>query len=189
MEGSAYCEKGTGHVWAMTPPPTARLFFRTWRLEDWPLAMALWGDPRVSALIGGPFSEKSVRERLETELQRQERHAIQYWPLFRKADGQHVGCCGVRPHDSSAGTLEVGFQLRPEHWGLGFATESARAVVDYAFDHLGARGLVAGHHPKNSSSQRVLEKLGFRYTHDELYPPTGLQHRSYLLTADLRPGT
>ncbi len=50
-------------------------------------------------------------------------------------------------------------------------------------------GLMAGHHPKNASSQRVLEKLGFRYTHDELYPPTGLQHRSYLLTADQRrPG-
>lgn len=65
------------------PPPTARLFFRTWGLEDWPLAMALWGDPRVSALIGGPFNENSVRERLETELHRQELHGIQYWPLFR----------------------------------------------------------------------------------------------------------
>jgi ribosomal-protein-alanine N-acetyltransferase len=45
-------------------------------------------------------------------------------------------------------------------------------------------GLFAGHNPKNEASRHILAKLGFRYTHDELYEPTGLQHPCYLLTAE-----
>jgi RimJ/RimL family protein N-acetyltransferase len=138
----------------------------------------------VSALIGGPFAEKQVRERLEMELARRRQHGVQYWPIFFKHSGEHLGCCGLRPYDPSAGVFELGFQLRAEHWGKGLATEAARAVIDHAFGPLGAGELFAGHHPQNFGSQHVLEKLGFRYTHDELYPATGLQHRSYRLTLD-----
>ena len=49
------------------PESTARLLFRTWRPVDLPLAVALWGDPRVTTLIGGPFDEEAVRQRLERE--------------------------------------------------------------------------------------------------------------------------
>jgi len=41
--------------------------------------------------------------------------------------------------------------------------------------------LFAGHHPENHASRRILSKLGFRLTHEEFYPPTGLLHPSYLL--------
>ena len=56
----------------------------------------------------------------------------------------------------------------------------SRAVIAHAFA-TGAKALFAGHHPDNASSRSVLEKLGFRYTHHELYPPTGLQHPCYRL--------
>lgn len=164
------------------PPSTGRLVFRTWLARDWPLALALWGDARVSALIGGPFNESQVRERLQTEIARQRQYGVQYWPIFFKDGGEHLGCCGLKPYDLSAGIFELGFQLHAGQWGKGVATEAARAVIDHAFGPLGAAALFAGHHPQNFGSRRVLEKLGFRYTHDELYPPTGLQHRSYRLT-------
>jgi RimJ/RimL family protein N-acetyltransferase len=54
-------------------------------------------------------------------------------------------------------------------------------VISYAFETIGAKALFAGHHPENAASRRVLAKLGFRHTHDELYAPTGLLHPSYLL--------
>jgi [ribosomal protein S5]-alanine N-acetyltransferase len=57
-------------------------------------------------------------------------------------------------------------------------------VMRYAFHPLGVKALFAGHNPGNAASRRVLEKLGFRYTHDEYYPPTGLDHPSYLLTSE-----
>lgn len=98
---------------------------------------------------------------------------------------QHLGCCGLRPYRVEEGVYELGFHLRPEHWGQGYASEAARAAIGYAFDSLGARALFAGHHPRNTASSRLLAKLGFRYTHDEFYPPTGLEHPSYLLESPL----
>jgi hypothetical protein len=53
----------------------------------------------------------------------------------------------------------------------------------YAFTDLKGGGLFAGHHPKNDASRLLLIKLDFRYTHDEYYEPTGLQHPSYLMEA------
>jgi RimJ/RimL family protein N-acetyltransferase len=144
--------------------------------------MALWGDPAVTRLIGGPFSERWVQDRLALEIANQATFGFQYWPLFRLSDGAHVGCCGLRPVPGRDGVLELGFHLRVEHWGQGFATEAARAAAGRAFSAAGARALVAGHHPENDASRRVLLRLGFRYLGDELYPPTGRHHPSYELT-------
>jgi|SRR5438067_1224872 len=165
------------------PEPTARLFFRTWRSGDLPLAIGLWGDARVTALIGGPFDDAQVRSRLDAELATEREHGFQYWPVFLSTTGEHVGCCGLRPRDVAQGVLELGFHLRASHWGHGLAREAARSVIKHAFDDLEVRALFAGHHPGNTASRRTLERLGFRYTHDELYPATGLLHRSYVLTS------
>jgi [ribosomal protein S5]-alanine N-acetyltransferase len=167
---------------ADVPAATARLVFRTWRLEDFELARALWGDPRVTSLIArGPLDDEAVKKRLDDELGFRTAHGVQYWPIFLRATGEHVGCCGLRPRDPEKRIFELGFHVRADHWGKGLATEAARAVIAYAFDVLDASALFAGHHPENVASRRTLERLGFRHTHDELYPPTGLQHPSYLL--------
>ena len=75
----------------------------------------------------------------------------------------------------------LGFHLLPEHWGRGYAPEAARAVISYARSVLKAKTLYAGHHPQNDKSRRVLESLGFEYWREELFEPTGLMHRGYLL--------
>ncbi|MGB7666049.1 MAG: GNAT family N-acetyltransferase [Candidatus Acidiferrales bacterium] len=161
---------------------SARLGFRCWCADDLRLALALWGDARVTKLIGGPFSDQQVRERLEKEIARMREYRVQYWPIFLLADGQHVGCAGLRPYKPEENILELGFHLRPDFWRQGFAEEAARAVIAYGFETLGAHALFAGHHPANAASRHLLEKLAFRFTHAEFYPPTGLQHPSYLLT-------
>jgi RimJ/RimL family protein N-acetyltransferase len=160
---------------------TERLGFRVWTENDFELAWALWGDARVTRLIGGPFSAARVRERLDEEIARMRTAGVQYWPIFRLADGAHVGCCGLRPYSAEARVLELGFHLRFEHWGHGYASESAREVIRYAFGSLHCTSLFAGHHPENTDSARLLERLGFRATHDELYAPTGLMHHCYAL--------
>ena len=87
----------------------------------------------------------------------------------------------LRPHDPPAPIYELGLHIRSLHWRRGFAAEAASAVIRHGFGRLQAAGLFAGHHPDNHASRRLLTKLGFRYTHDELYPPTGLLHPSYML--------
>jgi RimJ/RimL family protein N-acetyltransferase len=162
---------------------SARLGFGTWSPEELDLAVALWGDLRVTRLIGGPFPEDQIRDRLAGEIAMQRSAGFQYWPIFRLQDGAHVGCCGLRP-DAAGAALELGVHLRFEHWGRGFASEAARAAIAHAFGPLGIRQLVAGHHPENRASRRLLERLGFRYLSDTLYPPTGLHHPTYLLRRD-----
>jgi ribosomal-protein-alanine N-acetyltransferase len=162
---------------------TAHLGFGRWTHDDLPLANALWGDPAVTRLIGGPFSQQQVKDRLAREIETMERSGIQYWPTFWLADGEFVGCGSLRPYKPEARILELGFHLRPAYWGKGLAVEAGRAVIQLAFTECNATALFAGHHPSDGASRRVLERLGFRFTHEELYPPTGLMHPSYLLTA------
>ncbi len=163
---------------------TARLGFGRWTPDDLEIAAGLWGDPRVTRLIGGPFSMAWVESRLALEIANERSLGISYWPIFRLADGAPLGCCGLRPVAGRTDVFELGFHLRPEHWGQGYARESAAAVVDHAFDRLAAVALVAGHHPENAASRHVLERLGFRFAGAELYPPTGLEHPSYELTRE-----
>src|SRR5262245_42339410 len=104
-----------------------RIGFRTWAVEDLPLAMGLWGDPEVTKLIDarGQLSEDQVRERLSREIATQASHGIQYWPAFLLGTGEHLGCGGLRPYRPDEGVYELGSHLRPRYWGQGYATEVA----------------------------------------------------------------
>jgi len=152
--------------------------------------MRLWGDPRVTRLFDrrGRLGRTQVAERLDREMACHEEHGVQYWPLFELATEEFVGCCGLRPYDPDRRVYEVGVHLLPAYWGRGLAEEVVRAVVEHGFSELGARAIVAGHHPRNERSRRLVEKLGFRYLRDELYSGTGAMHRLYEIREPASPG-
>jgi [ribosomal protein S5]-alanine N-acetyltransferase len=162
-----------------------RLGFRPWRTDDIELAAGLWGDPEVTRFISAAPPSRALRaaieDRLAREIATQAEHGVQYWPIFLRTDGSHVGCCGLRPYRPEAAIAELGVHIRPAFWRRGFAREAARAVIARAFRERAFGALFAGHHPDNAASRELLRSLGFAYTHDELYPPTGLMHPSYLL--------
>lgn len=149
-----------------------RLGFRCWQQDDLPLALALWGDPRVSAMIGGPFTPQQIRARLAHEIAQMQQTGMQYWPIFLLDGGDFVGCTGLRPKYPR--TFELGFHLLPDHWGKGLASEAARAVIGYGFGTLHAEALFAGHQPANATSKHILLKLGFEPAGEEFYEPSGL---------------
>ena len=158
-----------------------RVGFSRWGEGDLPLAERLWGDPDVSRYIcaSGVFTPAEIEERLSKEILNGQALGIQYWPLFELSSGRFMGCCGLRPHGE--GCLEMGIHLLPAFWRRGFAFEACTAVIGYAFGALKAEKLFAGHNPKNAASRGLLKKLGFSYTGDEFYAPTGLYHPSYEL--------
>lgn len=167
---------------ALPLPSSPRLEFRTWRPDNASLGRHLWGDARVTSFITAePFTPLQVEDRVRLEMAGLAKHGVQYGPVFLRATGELVGCCGFRPRASLPGVLELGFLFRPQFWGQGLATEAGRAAVEHAFGVLGVSALFAGHHPDNMGSGRVLQKLGFQRTHLELYPPTGREHPCYLL--------
>jgi len=159
-----------------------RLVFRTWKKEDLDIAQTLWGDPNVMTFIGkNALSREQIVAKLETEISCQKEYGVQYWPLFQKADGQFVGCCGLKPWvHSDKGGFEMGFHLLQSAWGKGFAQEAAQSVIQFAKNKKISH-LMVGHHPENVNSKKVLEKLGFQFVENVYFPPTGLMHPSYIL--------
>jgi [ribosomal protein S5]-alanine N-acetyltransferase len=166
---------------------TARLGLRLWRAEDLSLALSLWGDARATRLIGGPFSEEHIQKRLALEIDTMKTQRVQFWPVFLLTSGDFIGCCGFRPHKPEQHIYELGYAFLEPYWGKGFAMESAQALLAHARSELGASAFFAGHHPENLASRKILGKLGFRYTHEELYPPTGKMHPCYFLNVTSPP--
>ena len=161
-----------------------RLGFRCWRDADFPLAFNLWGDPTVTRYISARgYTLREVQIRLQLEIEAERTHGIQYWPIFLLGTGEHVGCCGLRLRESQPEVLELGVHIASRHWRKGYAFEAASCVIDHAFTARAAQAIFAGHNPENDASRRLLTRLGFVYTHDEFYAPTGLQHPSYLLAS------
>jgi [ribosomal protein S5]-alanine N-acetyltransferase len=159
---------------------TERLGFRCWSKDDLSLVRGLWGDLEVTRFFGGPFSDEEIGQRLEREISRMENYGFQYWPMFLLANNEHVGCCGLRPYRPEEEIHELGFHLRPKYWGQGLAVEAARGVMAFAFEKFGAKSLSAGHHPQNLVSKKVVEKLGFCYSHDEFFATLGMSIPYYL---------
>lgn len=160
-----------------------RLGFRIWSEHDLDIAVELWGDYEVTKFFDarGKWSRAEVRKRLAAEIEIQKQYGVQYWPIFLLNTQEHVGCCGFRPYDLPRGILEIGFHIRSNQWRRGYAREAATAAIEYAFNTLNVNSIFAGHNPNNDASGLLLRQLGFNYTHDEYYSPTGLNHPSYLL--------
>lgn len=167
---------------------TGRLGVSHWQPDDKPLALALWGDPEVNRYISiNSFTEEQVYQRLANEIETQQKYGIQYWPVFLKDTGENIGCCGLRqleigpaviescdPAIPAPATLgndgyEIGLHLKPPYWGKGYALETAQAVIAYAFGRLGQTVLYARHHPRNTASEKLIARLGFRHQYNLTY--------------------
>lgn len=161
---------------------TDRIGFSKWTREDMESAKLLWGNPEVTRYIcaAGIFSNDEIIDRVNTEISNESIYGVQYWPILELTTKELIGCCGLRPREIDE--YEMGFHLRPEFWGQGYASEAANAVIDYARKALRVKRLFAGHNPNNHKSRELLHKLGFVYAGDEFYAPTGLYHPSYELS-------
>ena len=78
-----------------------------------------------------------------------------------------IGMVGIDARDPDA--PELGYWLGVEHWGQGFATEAARAVIDFTFEEFEVEHLLSGARVANPSSRNILEKCGFQWSGVELH--------------------
>jgi len=83
--------------------------------------------------------------------------------VVRKSGNRCIGLVGVGPKRELGGEIELGYLIADEHQNQGYATEAARAMVDWTFAHMTMPYLVAIVRPDNPASSRVIEKLGFAY--------------------------
>ena len=138
---------------------TARLVLRAPSHSDVAVMVALAGDRRVAentARIPHPYTAADAVGLLDSINQNGGE------TVFAIAlDGALIGMCGLDPRQDG---VELGYWLDVPFWGRGYATEAARALIDYAFAELGHEALSSGARVSNPASRRVLEKCGFQWT-------------------------
>jgi len=138
---------------------TDRLLLRPLREDDFEPLFALWSDPRVQRWIG-PHTREEVKVELSFHITHHARHGWSLLAVEELDSGRFIGDCGLQPLALSGPEVELGYDLHPDVWGQGLATEGARAVLRHGFGPLGIERVVAVVKPQHAASRRVLAKSG-----------------------------
>ena len=144
---------------------TSRLRLREFVAEDWPAVLAYQSDPRylrlyawtarteaeVQAFVAGFVTSQALVPRLKYQL-----------AITLREGGRLIGNCGVRLAEPGGRSGDLGYEISPDHWGQGYATEAARAMLGVGFGELGLHRVWGECVPENAASRRVMEKVGMR---------------------------
>ena len=164
---------------------TERLVLRRFTENDTDLLVELDSDPEVMYFVTGGLatpSEEIENEMLPAYLGYYERYAgFGFWAAIERSSGEFAGWFHFRPEsEDDPHQVELGYRLRRSVWGMGYATEGSRALIDKGFLELGVERVYATTMVVNVASRRVLEKAGLRYVrtfHQAWpYPIEGAEH-------------
>jgi RimJ/RimL family protein N-acetyltransferase len=152
----------------MTAPElkTARLRLRGWNDADrreWPNVV---GDPAVMQFLAPhrPLTSMEAGEQVDRLRAAWAVHEIGHWAVEELATTRLLGRLGLERHpdwDLDPAAVEVGWILRRDAWGRGYATEGGEAALRFAFEEVGLGRVISISHPGNRASLGVMEKLGF----------------------------
>ena len=144
---------------------TARLTLRPFSPEDAPALHRMAATPGVMQYF--PTPEPPDLARVERIIARQlgewEERGYAWWAVTLPVDDTLLGWCGLQYLPDTSET-EVGYLLGRAWWGNGYATEAARASVDFGFEHFDFAEIIGITHPNNTASQNVLKKCGMHFT-------------------------
>lgn len=149
---------------------------------------SLLGDPDVMTYYPAPKTREQASDWISWNVKNYAEHGYGLW-IIETNEGVFIGDCGLtwQPVNGKP-RLEVGYHVRRNAQGLGYATEAAAACRDFARSTLGAPELVAIIDPRNAPSRRVAEKIGMRYLEDERGRKTTLAVFGMQLTGEGSPG-
>ena len=144
---------------------TERLTLREFVADDWPAVLVYQRDPRYLRYY--PWTDRTQAEARDfvqmfldqgTETPRRKFQLA----ITLTEGGQLIGNCGLRQVPENELEADIGYELAPEHWGKGYATEAAKAMMDFGFRELGLHCVSSCCIADNTASVRVLERLGLR---------------------------
>jgi len=146
------------------PIVTERLVIRRYTLDDIPDVLEFASHPSVARVIFKDIqvTEEEVRKYIDLQNSYQpfEKDKVFELAIERKEDGKVIGFLGFICQDHRQG--EMGWGLGVEHRGRGYATEAARALMDYGFNSLGLHRIHADTGTDNLASWKIMERLGMR---------------------------
>ena len=159
---------------------TPRLRLRQFTSGDLDALWQLDQDPAVMRYLGGKATPcEDVRDRILPKFLAFYAEGPNYgfWAAESLIDGSFLGWFHFRPPmEEDVAGIELGYRLRQEAWGQGFATEGSLAIIAKAFDELGIERVVAKTLKENAASRRVMEKCGMNFVSEfiehRIDPPT-----------------
>ena len=146
---------------------TERLILRCRDLSDVQNMFELDSDPEVMRYINGGIP-RTLKE-IEANFVKFEKQIMDHendfgcWMADLKDSGRNIGWFILKPIGDEIPGIEVGYRLKREFWGKGYATEGAREMIKYGFETVQLEEIVAITDPENLASQNVLEKCGLTY--------------------------
>ncbi len=143
---------------------TTRLRLRTWDGGDVAPFMAALNDDAVMQWLGGRASAAQCQSMYERMCACQAAHGYCFWLMERQSDAQLLGFCGLyvtnRPDSPVDGRVEIGWRLRADGWGQGYAREAAEASLTYGFGTIGLTQILAYTVKQNAASWGLMQRLG-----------------------------
>ena len=144
---------------------TERLLLREFLAADWPAVLAYQNDPLYLRYYA--WTERTAADVCDFVQMfldnQQERPRLKFQlAVTLKETGNLIGSCGVRVNDPVLREANIGYELAPDQWGKGYATEAACAILRFGFESLQMHRIWAETLAENRASAHVLEKLGMR---------------------------
>jgi RimJ/RimL family protein N-acetyltransferase len=140
---------------------TSRLRLREFVPQDADALAAVLGDPVAMQYYPAAFDRKGVEEWIVKNIGRYQRDGHGLWAMVLRDSGELIGDCGcILQEVEGTNHVEVGYHVRRDLWGNGYATEATRVCMEYAFAKLGASRVISMIRPENMQSIRVAEKNG-----------------------------
>jgi len=165
---------------------TERLRLRRFSPEDVDALEIILGDPLAMEFYPAPYDRQGVAGWIERNIRRYEEDGCGLWAMVLKSSEEMIGDCGcVYQHVDGSRQLEIGYHVRRDHWNQGYATEAARACIEYAFDRLSAERVISLIKPANINSRRVAEKNGLVVEKNVLW--FGNEHCMYARHRETEP--
>jgi ribosomal-protein-alanine N-acetyltransferase len=142
---------------------TERTRLVMWQPDDARLVHDLHSTMATSRFMSGgePWNMTRCEERIAEWFREQAEDGTTKYKVLSRDGGRFIGRAGISLHDRATGEYEMGYAFREDEWGKGFATEVARALIDW-FSARNMGRLIAFTHPDNHASQHVLRKAGMR---------------------------
>jgi RimJ/RimL family protein N-acetyltransferase len=145
---------------------TKRLILRHQVIEDLDDLWALYCNPNITKYIpDAPRTRAKAQEELEWHMHGHPKHPeLGLWATIHKESGKFIGRCGLLPWTIEGQyDVEVAYTIAEEHWGQGFGTEAAHAILQHGFEHLNLLRLICLIDSENIASQKVAEKIGMKF--------------------------
>jgi [ribosomal protein S5]-alanine N-acetyltransferase len=141
-----------------------RLLFREMTEADAEYLVRLGQNPNVTKYLPDtpPIGVEEAVRILRTVIMPQYAKRIGRWAVILRDTGEFLGWCGLKYY-ADANEYDLGYRYFEEHWGQGYATEAAQAVLQYGIAHLRNARIVGKAMVGNAASRRVLEKIGLAF--------------------------